>query len=90
MKKICGVCGNEKRYDDYQGMYRRCDLCNTKHLLNFYSNNKDKKIEKKKNHNHNNKEFFSEQNRKRKNKKFDLEHQNKTITEMIKCITSVD
>ena len=90
MNNICLVCGNDKRYDDYHGMYRRCGLCNTKHLLNFYSNNKDKIIEKKKNHYHNNKEFFSEQNRKRKNKKSDLEHQNKTLTEMIKSITSVE
>ena len=27
MSIICGICGNEKRYDEYHRMYRRCVLC---------------------------------------------------------------
>ena len=47
MISICGVCGSEKSYDEYHRMYRQCD-CNIKHALNFYYNNKDKILEKKK------------------------------------------
>ena len=72
MTKICVVCGNEKRYDDYHRMYRLCDLCNNKHALKQYFNMKDKRLEKMKNHHHNKKEFFSEQNKKRKIKITDL------------------
>ena len=49
MNNICGVCGNEKRNDDYHRMYRRCDSCNTKHALKYCYNNKDKVLEKKRN-----------------------------------------
>ena len=84
MNNICGVCGNEKRYDECHRMYRRCDLCNNKHAPKYYYNNKDKKREKKKNYHHNKKQFFSEQNKKRKSKVTDLENQITTITEMIK------
>ena len=56
MNNICGVCGSEKRYNEYHRMYRRCDLCNTKHALKYYYNNKDKILEKKENFYHNNKE----------------------------------
>ena len=31
MNNICGVCGNEKKFDDYHRIYRRYDLCNAKH-----------------------------------------------------------
>ena len=44
----CGVCGSEKRNDEYHEMYRRCDLCNTKHALKYYYFAKDKKLEKEK------------------------------------------
>ena len=27
MNNICGVCGSEKRYNEYHRMYRRCDKC---------------------------------------------------------------
>ena len=48
MNNICGVCGSEKRYNEYHRMYRRCDLCNTKHALKYYYNNRDKILEKRK------------------------------------------
>ena len=89
MINICGVCGSKKRHDDYHRMYRRCDLCNTKHALKFYFNNKDKILEKRKNYHHKNKEFFSEQNKKRKSKISDLENQIITLTEMLKNTIAV-
>ena len=89
MINICGVCGNEKRYDEYHRKKRRCDLFNTKHALKNYHNNQDKILEKKKTYYHNNKEFFSEQIKERKNKKTDLENQINTFTEMIKSTISV-
>ena len=89
MNSNCGVCGNEKIYDDYQRMYRRFDLCNTKHALKNYYNNKDKILEKKKNHYHIKKEFFSEQNKKRKSKISDLENQFNILTEISKSTESV-
>ena len=89
MNNICGVCGSEKRYNEYHRMYRRCDLCNTKHALKYYYNNKDKKLEKKKNFYHNNKEYYSEQNRKRNSKVTELENQIKTLTELVKNTVSV-
>ena len=49
MNKICGVCGNEKRNDDYHRMYRRCDSCNAKLALKYYYNKKEKVSEKKRN-----------------------------------------
>ena len=63
---ICGVCGNEKRYDDYHRLHRRCDLCNTKHALKNYYNTKDKVLARKKNYYHNHKKYYSEYNKKRK------------------------
>ena len=48
MNNICGVGGNEKRYDDYHRLYRGCDLFKSKHALRHYYNIKDKVIEKKK------------------------------------------
>ena len=36
MNTIWGVCGNETRNDENYRMYRRCDLCNTKHALIYY------------------------------------------------------
>ena len=47
MKKRCGVCGREKRYDENHTMYRGGGLRNTKHALENYFNIKDKVIEKK-------------------------------------------
>ena len=47
MRSICSVCGIENRYDEHQRMYRRCDLCHTKHALKKHYNNKDKITEKK-------------------------------------------
>ena len=89
MIKICGVFGNEKRYDEYHRMYRRCDLCNTKHAIKNYYINKDKILQKKKKYHHENIEFFSEQNKKRKRKITDLENQINTLTEIIKSTISV-
>ena len=63
MNKICGACGSEKRYDNYDRKYRRCDMCNTKHALNYYYKIEDKLLEKKINHHHNKDEFFSERNK---------------------------
>ena len=54
MNNICGVCGNEKRYDEYHIICRRCDSCNNKHALKYYYNNKDKVLAKKRNFYHKN------------------------------------
>ena len=79
MINLCGVCGSEKSYDDYHRMYRRCDLCKTKHALKYYYNKEENNLEKK-NHYHNNKEIFSEKDERRKGKISDLENQIKTLT----------
>ena len=86
---ICGVCGSEKNYDDYHRMYRRCDLCKTKHALKYYYSNKKHELGEKKNHYHKNKEVFSEQNKKRKSKISDLENQIITLTELLKNTISI-
>ena len=89
MKNICGVCGNEKRYDEYHRMYRRCDSCNTKHALKYYYNNKDKVLEKKRNFYHNNKEYYSKYNKNRISRITDLENQIKMLSEMIKTTATL-
>ena len=61
MSNICSVCGNEMRHEEYHRMYRRCDLCNTKHAIKYYYNKKDKILEQKENYHHNSKELFSQQ-----------------------------
>jgi len=48
MNNVCSICGNEKRYDDYHKMFRRCDFCNRKHALKYYYKNKDIVLEKRK------------------------------------------
>ena len=72
MSNYCGVCGIEEKYDEYHRMYRRCDLCYTKHALECYYNSKDKKIENNKSYYHNKREFFSKQNKKPTGKKMIL------------------
>ena len=41
------VRGNEKRYEGYHRMYRRCDFRNTKIVLKYYYNIKEKILVKK-------------------------------------------
>ena len=89
MNNICGVCGNEKRYDEYHRLYRRCDSCNSKHALKYYYNNKDKVLAEKRNFYHNNKEYFAKYNNKRQSRITDLENQVKQLTEMLKSTTLV-
>ena len=75
MNNICGVCGNEKRYDEYHKLYRRCDSCSNRHALKYYYNNKDKILERRKNFYHNNKKYFAKYNNKRQSRITDLENQ---------------
>ena len=70
-------------------MYRRCDLCNTKHALKYYYNNKDKVLEKRKNYYKRHKDYYSEYKKKRKNKNTVLKDQFKHLTETIKTTVSV-
>ena len=89
MENICGVCGYEKRFDHYHNLYRRSDLCNTKHALKLYYKNNGKLMEKKKSFYLNHKEYFSDKIKKRKSKLSHLEYQLKQITELIKTTVSV-
>ena len=70
-------------------MYRRCDVCNSKHALKYYYNNRDKVLEKKRNFYHNNKEYFAKYDKTRKSRITDLENQIKQLTEMVKSTISV-
>ena len=89
MNNICGVCGNEKRYDEYHKLYRRCDSCNNRHALKYSYTNKDKILGRRKIFYHNNKEYFSKYNNKRLSRITDLENQVKQLTEMLKTSVSV-
>ena len=89
MNNVCGACGSEKRFDENHRMYSRWDLCNFKHALKYYCNNKDKILEKKKDPYQNTKEFFSEPIKKRKKKITNLENQINILTEMIKSTIPV-
>ena len=83
MNNICGVCGSEKRYDEYHKLYRRCGPRNSKHALKYYYNNKDKVLEKKRNFYHNNKEYYAKYNTNRHSRISDLENLVKQLTEML-------
>ena len=87
MKKICGVCGTEKKYDFNRNMYRRCGACNSRKVLRYYYNNKETVSEKNKIYYQNNKEYFREYYKKRNNKISDLENQIKQLTEMLQTVS---
>ena len=84
MSNICRICNSEKRYDENRKLYKPCNSCNTRRVLRYYYNNRDKISEKKRNYYYNIKENLNEYNKKRKSKLSDLENQIKTLTEMIK------
>ena len=42
--KSYNICDAEKIYDEYHRLYKRCNICNSKHSLKYYSNNKYKKL----------------------------------------------
>ena len=50
MNIIRGVCGSEKRYNEYHRMCSLSDLCYTKQELKKYYNKKDEKMENNKNY----------------------------------------
>ena len=66
MNNICRICNSEKRYDDHSRLYKPCDLCNTRRVLNHYFDNRDRILEKKTNYYYNDKEYLHECNKKRK------------------------
>ena len=84
----CGICNSEKRYDEYHKMYRRCDVCNSKHALKYYYNNRDKVLEKKRNFYHNNKGYFDRYNKTRQTRISDLENQIHTLTQAMENLKS--
>ena len=54
--EICSIFNAVKRYDEYQKQYKRCDVCNRNHSLKHYYKNKDRILERLKQHRENNKD----------------------------------
>ena len=75
MNSICSICKSEKRYDGFRKLYKPLDLCNTRRALKNYYNNRDRRLEKKRNYYYNDKEYLHDYNKKRKSKIYDLENQ---------------
>jgi len=65
MNNICRICESEKRYNEYRKLYKPCDLCNTRRVLRYYYNNRDRILEKKRHYYYNKKEYLHEYNKKR-------------------------
>ena len=83
MNNICTICGSEKKYDTNHEKYKRCGVCNSRYVMKYYYNNKEKMLQNNKNCYLNHKEYFREHNRKRYTKVADLKNQIKELTEML-------
>ena len=47
MNNNCRICNSEKRYDEHRILYKPYDLCNTRRVLKYYYNNRQKVLGKK-------------------------------------------
>ena len=56
MEKVCRLRNTERRYDEYQIVYKPCNKCNVRCSSKYYYANKDKELEKRKKQYHNNSE----------------------------------
>ena len=77
MINICRVCGTEKKCDIINDKYKRCGPCNSRYVMNYYHNNREKMLQNNKNYYQNNKEYFREYYRKKSNKISDLQTRSK-------------
>ena len=84
MTNICGICGSEKRYNEYHRLYRPCDSCNSKRALKYYYDNRERILEAKRNFYHSNKQYFEKYNKIRKSRISDLENQILELKNMFK------
>ena len=66
MSNFCRVGGSEEIHIEHHRLYKPCDSCNTKRVLKYYHNNKDKILEKKKFYYQNNKELLVNKTRNEK------------------------
>ena len=96
MEKICRICKNERRYDEYHKLYKRCDKCNVRCSLKYYYANKEKELEKRKKYYYNKREKIIdiEKNRREvhKNEIDELKNKIQELTnnmEMLKTSISV-
>ena len=53
--EICSICNAVERYDEYHKQYKTCDFCNRNHSLKYYYKNKDRILERLKQHRESNK-----------------------------------
>ena len=54
-RKLCGVCGKERVYNDYHIISNSCEICVAKNSARYYQANRDETIAKSKLHRENTK-----------------------------------
>ena len=83
--EICSICNAVKRYDEYHKQYKRCDVCNRSHSLKYYYKNKDRILERLKQHRENNKNLVINRSKDR-NSKYKKEFN--TLKDQIQLLTN--
>ena len=83
--EICSICNAVKRYDEYHKQYKRCDVCNRNHSLKYYYKNKDRILERLREHRENNKESVINRNKDRNSK---YKKEINTLKDQIQLLTN--
>ena len=83
--EICSICNAVQRYDEYHKHYKRCDVCNRNHSLKYYCKNKDRILERLKQHRENNKDLFINRSKDRNSK---YKKEINTLKDQIQLLTN--
>ena len=85
--EICSICNAVKRYDEYHKQYKRCDVCNRNHSLKlkYYYKNKDRILERLKQHRENNKDLVINRTKDRNSK---YKKEINTLKDQIQLLTN--
>ena len=84
-KEICSICNAVKRYDEYHERYKRCDVCNRNHSPKHYYKNKDRILERLKQHRENNKNLVINRSKDRNSK---YKKEINTLKDQIQLLTN--
>ena len=92
MEKVSRICNTERRYDEYQKLYKRCNKCNVRCCLKYYYANKDEELEKRKKYYHSNREKIINLEKSRRNiNENEIDELNKKVqatTQAMETLTS--